>query len=86
MKSVLFVCTGNTCRSPLAEAVARTRLGAGAGVACASAGLYALEEAPATPHTLAVAAELGIALDDHRADEQDALHGSGNGSGVGLLE
>jgi len=61
------VCTGNTCRSALAEAVARARLGFDSGAVFESAGLYALEEAPATPHAIAVAAEAGADLSAHRA-------------------
>jgi protein-tyrosine-phosphatase len=64
---VLFVCTGNTCRSALAEALARARLGFDAGAAFESAGLYALDDAPATPHAAAVAAEAGADLEAHRA-------------------
>jgi protein-tyrosine-phosphatase len=64
---ILFVCTGNTCRSALAEGIARARLGPESGVFFESAGLYALEGAPATPHALAVAAEVGVDLRRHRA-------------------
>jgi len=64
---VLFVCTGNTCRSALAEAIARARLGRGSGVTVESAGLYALDEAPATTHAIAAAAEAGADLSAHRA-------------------
>jgi protein-tyrosine phosphatase len=38
---VLFVCEGNICRSPAAELLLRNGLGAGNGVAVASAGLAA---------------------------------------------
>jgi len=64
---VLFVCTGNTCRSALAEGLARARLGPEAGVIFESAGLYALDGAPATPHSLVVATEEGVDLVAHRA-------------------
>lgn len=67
MARILFVCTGNTCRSALAEGIARARLGPESGIAFESAGLDALDEAPATPHALAVAAEAGADLDAHRA-------------------
>lgn len=61
------MCTGNTCRSALAEAIARARLGSGSEVMVESAGLYALDEAPATPHAVEVAAESGADLSTHRA-------------------
>jgi protein-tyrosine-phosphatase len=64
---LLFVCTGNTCRSAMAEAIARARLGSGSGTEVESAGLYALDEAPATPHALEAAAEVGADLSAHRA-------------------
>lgn len=59
---VLFVCTGNLCRSPLAEALAVSR-----GVEARSAGTAALEGEPATPEARAVAAERGLDLSAHRA-------------------
>jgi protein-tyrosine-phosphatase len=64
---ILFLCTGNTCRSPLAEGIARARLGSQREVAFESAGLYALDGAPASPHASRVAAEVGVDLDLHRA-------------------
>ncbi|MBN2114828.1 MAG: low molecular weight protein arginine phosphatase [Acidimicrobiia bacterium] len=67
MARILFVCTGNTCRSALAEATARARLGGVPGLEFESAGLYALEEAPATPHAVQVAADGGADLSAHRA-------------------
>ncbi len=44
---LLFVCTGNTCRSPMAEALAR-KIAADEGKnwLCSSAGLFAAEGAP----------------------------------------
>lgn len=67
MKRIIFLCTGNTCRSALAEGIAGARLGPESGVAFESAGLYALDEAPATPRALEVAAEVGVDLSFHRA-------------------
>ncbi|MBI3693375.1 MAG: low molecular weight phosphatase family protein [Acidobacteria bacterium] len=59
MTRVLFVCIGNSCRSPMAEAFAN-HLGAGV-VEASSAGVYA---APIIqPETIQVMAERGIRLE-----------------------
>ena len=66
---LLFVCTGNTCRSPLAEAIAR-RLAHERGlhnVVVSSAGTSAWADAPASDGSLLVALEHGIDLSEHRA-------------------
>lgn len=65
---VLFVCTGNTCRSPLAEAMAR-RLAAerGLAVTVASAGTSALEGSPASDASMLVGLERDLDLSAHRA-------------------
>ncbi|HMS02901.1 MAG TPA: low molecular weight protein arginine phosphatase [Gemmatimonadaceae bacterium] len=66
---VLFVCTGNTCRSPLAEAIARQVVAERglAGVTVASAGTSAWDGAPASDGSLLVALEHGLDLAGHRA-------------------
>lgn len=56
--NVLFVCTGNTCRSPMAEALLRHKSSDACGVA--SAGIFANEGDPAACETLAVLHEKGI--------------------------
>lgn len=66
---VLFVCTGNTCRSPLAEAAAR-KLAAGKGlknVTFASAGIGAYGGAAASEGAMLVALERGLDLSTHQA-------------------
>jgi protein-tyrosine-phosphatase len=66
---VLFVCTGNTCRSPLAEAVARQLAGTRQvrDVDFSSAGTAAWEGAPASDGALLVGLERGLDLNGHRA-------------------
>ena len=66
---VLFVCTGNTCRSPMAEGIA-SRMAAERGLRdleFASAGTSAWEGAPASDGAMLVAMERGIDLNLHRA-------------------
>jgi protein-tyrosine phosphatase len=65
---VLFVCTGNTCRSPMAAAALRLALGPdGARVAVESAGTAAWDRQPATEHSVEVAREAGADLGGHRS-------------------
>lgn len=80
--TVMFVCTGNTCRSPLAEAMARRAAARRLGVAddevlahglhFASAGTGTLEGMGASEGSLAVAAEAGLDLSSHRSATFDA--------------
>lgn len=71
VKNVLLVCTGNTCRSPMAEAIL-TRLVAEAGleVSVRSAGLFAIDGAEASENTRRVLRERGIRR-SHRARSVD---------------
>ncbi|HOB11529.1 MAG TPA: low molecular weight protein arginine phosphatase [Syntrophomonadaceae bacterium] len=75
MKKVLFVCTGNTCRSPMAEALF-TRMLQLSGypadeIRVESAGLYAWENDQATPEAIEVMSQLGIDLTGHRSRSID---------------
>ena len=63
---ILFVCSGNICRSPFAEAAARARLEA-AGYEVASAGTLMTEGNPSTADARAVAHEVGLDLTGHRS-------------------
>jgi protein-tyrosine phosphatase len=74
---IVFVCTGNTCRSPLAEALCKRllaeRLGCAVeelpqrGFQVLSAGLAAMMEGPAAEEAVAVAADYGADLSRHRS-------------------
>ncbi|MHB1223881.1 MAG: arsenate reductase/protein-tyrosine-phosphatase family protein [Gemmatimonadaceae bacterium] len=67
--NLLFVCTGNTCRSPMAEAIAR-RIAAERGMAdlvIGSAGVGAVSGTPASDGALLVALEQGLDLSTHRS-------------------
>jgi protein-tyrosine-phosphatase len=69
MPHVLLVCTGNTCRSPLAEAMLRKKLVERRveGVHVSSAGTGAWDGAPASEGAYLVALEHGLDLSAHRA-------------------
>jgi protein-tyrosine-phosphatase len=70
---ILFVCTGNTCRSPMAEAIAR-KIAIDRGltdVDVASAGTSAWPGAPASDGALLVGMERRLDLSGHRAQTLD---------------
>jgi protein-tyrosine phosphatase len=65
---ILFVCTGNTCRSPLAAALAQANIEASGWTArVESAGTNAQDDAPATDLARLAAHEAGLDLEGHRA-------------------
>lgn len=70
MGSVLVVCTGNICRSPLGEGFVRRALRARLGDAAPevrSAGTAGWEGSGATPESVAAGAERGLDVDAHVA-------------------
>ncbi len=66
---VLFVCTGNTCRSPMAEVIGRSIVTERklADVAVASAGVAADGISGASEGSLLIAMEHGLDLSRHRS-------------------
>jgi protein-tyrosine phosphatase len=69
MFTVLVVCTGNICRSPMAEGLLRGALPRSLRerVEVRSAGTYAMHGNAATPEAVAAAAHFGVDIASHRA-------------------
>jgi protein-tyrosine phosphatase len=68
MASILVVCTGNICRSPIAEGFLRELFAArNAGIGVGSAGTVGWDGSEATPESVAAAEEWGADVSTHRA-------------------
>ena len=79
IQSVLVVCIGNICRSPIGEALLSFKLnGLYPNVSVSSAGLGAMVDWPADPIAQSLMDERGIDISAHRARQvtPDILFGS----------
>ncbi|MBL4770257.1 MAG: threonylcarbamoyl-AMP synthase [Planctomycetes bacterium] len=76
---LLFVCTGNTCRSPMAEGIARHRIAQALsanpselhefGFRVSSAGVYANPQAPVSPESVEALTPWDIDISSHTATQ-----------------
>ncbi len=67
MKKILFVCTGNTCRSPMAAVIFNSFAAQkGLDYVAESAGVAAIGDRPASDNAIKAVAEIGLDLSAHR--------------------
>jgi len=66
-KNILIVCTGNTCRSPMAMGLLKKALKNKRGVKISSAGVLAGNGSRASSHAIGVMKEEGIDISGHRS-------------------
>src|SRR5205823_5479759 len=64
---ILFVCTGNVCRSPMAEGIFRHAVKGRGDFRVLSAGVGAIEGQPPSAHAVQALAELGIDISQQRS-------------------
>src|SRR5258708_4357195 len=67
MKSILLICTGNVCRSPMAEGLLRNMLGKHANVEIVSAGVGAIKGQRPSQEAVEVLTEEGIDISHYRS-------------------
>lgn len=70
-KKILFVCTGNSCRSVMAEYYFNKKAKDNPNLEASSAGISAYEGSPTTKETLEVLKQDGIDVSGHRAKKVD---------------
>ena len=67
MKTILFVCTGNVCRSPMAEGWFRHLTRGRGDFQVFSAGIGAVDGQPPTPHAAMAMLEAGVDISEQRS-------------------
>ena len=72
MKTILFVCTGNVCRSPMAEGLFRRAIEGRGEYRVVSAGVGALEGQAPSPYAVQALQELGIDIANQRSQTLNA--------------
>lgn len=65
--NIVFVCTGNTCRSPLAEGILKKIVGDTDDIKVLSRGLAATEFSKASDNSIRAAMQFGVDISNHRS-------------------
>lgn len=83
---VLFVCTGNLCRSPMAEVLFRDELRRRGceDIEVASSGTWGMDGSPATPEAVEAVGAFGVDLTGHRARSLDVAEARAAGLVVAM--
>ena len=68
MYDIIFVCTGNTCRSPMAEAMAKSMM---PHLNFTSMGVAAFDGSPASENACKVMEDFGLNIDSHKSKNID---------------
>src|SRR5580692_1187384 len=72
MKTVLFICTGNICRSPMAEGIFRHVMKGRRDIQVMSAGIGAIDGQAPSPYAVQAVRELGIDIAKQRSRQLTA--------------
>lgn len=68
MDKIVFICTGNTCRSPMAEGLFKSMNGEQkTGLEAISAGIFTNNGMPASENAVIAAKELGADISNHKS-------------------
>lgn len=67
--NVLFVCAGNTCRSPMAEEIADDIGDRSSNLEFKSAGTFACDGDPASSEAVEVMEEIGLDIEKHKSTQ-----------------
>lgn len=76
MTEILFVCTANICRSPMAAAIFKkvsVLIDNETNWIVGSAGTWTVDDMPATENAVAVLGEMGLDLSEHRSTDVTKL-------------
>lgn len=66
---IIFVCTGNTCRSPMAEAIAKRIFSDNKNIDISSKGLSVFFVAPANNNAIEALKDYNIELNEHKSKQ-----------------